>query len=291
MSQISIDVYSYAYYGRTSRHEEHTCGPTPLPNSRSSIHLPSGLNMTRAEQMPLAPSLRTTRSRVNPTVTLYSLDPPTVASGGERHATAATTALPDATEPSKISNRSGEKSRFFSDDPGAVQRVKRESDIEEKTALNGATPRKRRKLIDEGVEDAAQAKSASPVSSSSSLSPPPQHEEPSSRATVKPEPPATPSRRSTRAHKTPQTYTIIKTERDMSPLKSVKDESATPARTPRIKKESTAKPRPSTPIKLKLDKPHPEPPRWRRQYELIEKMREKIVAPVDTLYVEHGPGQ
>jgi hypothetical protein len=238
-----------------------------------------------------APSLRTTRSRANPTVTLYSLDPPTVASGGEQHATAATNALPDATEPSKISNRYGEKSRFFSDDPGAAQRVKRESDIKERMALDGATPRKRRKLINEGVRNAGQAKSASPMSLSSSLSPPPPHREPSLAVRVKPEPPTTPSRRFTRSQKTPQTDIAINAETNISPLKSVKDESATPARTPRIKKESTAKPRPSTPIKLKLDKPHPEPPRWRRQYELIEKMREKIVAPVDTLYVEHGPGQ
>lgn len=59
----------------------------------------------------------------------------------------------------------------------------------------------------------------------------------------------------------------------------IEDMVATPASKP------AKSPRPYTPtkVKLALDKPHPEPKNWRRQYELIEKMREKIVAPVDTL--------
>jgi hypothetical protein len=48
---------------------------------------------------------------------------------------------------------------------------------------------------------------------------------------------------------------------------------------PKTKKSPAKKPT----IKLKLDKPHAEPKNWERQYGLIEVMREKIVAPVDTL--------
>jgi hypothetical protein len=48
---------------------------------------------------------------------------------------------------------------------------------------------------------------------------------------------------------------------------------------PEKKKKESKKPI----IKLKLDKPHPAPPRWERQSELIDTMRKKIVAPVDTL--------
>lgn len=38
-------------------------------------------------------------------------------------------------------------------------------------------------------------------------------------------------------------------------------------------------------IQLALDKPHPAPKNWERQYELIEKMRKGIVAPVDDMLV------
>ena len=48
---------------------------------------------------------------------------------------------------------------------------------------------------------------------------------------------------------------------------------------PKPKKSPAKKPT----IKLKLDKPHAEPKNWERQYGLIEVMRAKIVAPVDTL--------
>jgi hypothetical protein len=75
------------------------------------------------------------------------------------------------------------------------------------------------------------------------------------------------------------------TKGEQSPLNDIEDLTPPPPNqaTPTLK--STPKPRAYTPtkIRLSLDKPHPEPPHWRRQYELIEKMREKIVAPVDTL--------
>lgn len=37
---------------------------------------------------------------------------------------------------------------------------------------------------------------------------------------------------------------------------------------------------------LALDKPHPEPARWKEQYALIEHMRKGIIAPVDTMGCE-----
>jgi hypothetical protein len=39
-------------------------------------------------------------------------------------------------------------------------------------------------------------------------------------------------------------------------------------------------------IQLALDKPHPAPKNWERQYELIERMRKRIVAPVDDMGCE-----
>jgi endonuclease-3 len=44
-------------------------------------------------------------------------------------------------------------------------------------------------------------------------------------------------------------------------------------------KKAKSKPLPQ----LVLDKPHPEPPRWREQHRLIERMRKGIVAPVDDM--------
>ena len=44
-------------------------------------------------------------------------------------------------------------------------------------------------------------------------------------------------------------------------------------------KSSTKKPLPL----VALDKPHPAPPRWERQYALIKRMRDGILAPVDTM--------
>lgn len=232
------------------------------------------------------PSLRTTRSRINPTVTLYSLDPQNVPIG--IHSPPSTTSSVPAGELQNAAHAkdSGEKSRFFPGKAGAMprHRIERDSNIDEETAADEAAPRKRRKVVVESDGDAVAPTLASPSSSLSSLSPPPHVEEAVLLATVKSEPPATPLRRLTRAQKPPQTNASVKTEAE-TPLRAVKEESGTPARTPKVKKD--AKPRTSTPIKLKLDKPHPEPPRWRRQYELIEKMREKIVAPVDTLYVVH----
>jgi hypothetical protein len=178
-----------------------------------------------------------------------------------------------------------EKSRFFSGKAASAKKQRNRRNIDEKTEVEEGTPRKRRKIVAAVDGDAVAPTFASPSSSSSSLSPPPHFGESALPVTVKPEPPATPLRRVPRAQRTPQTNAVVKAEAE-TPLRVVKDESGTLARTPKVKKE--AKPRTSTPIKLKLDKPHPEPVRWRRQYELIEKMREKIVAPVDTLYVLHG---
>lgn len=248
------------------------------------FYKPSPDNMTVSNPPANAPSLRTTRSRINPTVTLYSLDPQTVPIQVEsRASTSSVHAAPDE-EAAKRKNLE-EKSRFFAGKAGSPskQRINSGNDVD--TGADEATPRKRRKVVAVTAGDAVAPTLASPYSSSSSLSPPPHFGESALPVTVKPEPPATPLRRVPRAQRTPQTNAVVKAEAE-TPLRVVKEESGTLARTPKVKKE--AKPRTSTPIKLKLDKPHPEPVRWRRQYELIEKMREKIVAPVDTLYVLHG---
>lgn len=68
-------------------------------------------------------------------------------------------------------------------------------------------------------------------------------------------------------------------------LVSVDDVSIEP-RTPSTPSRKKSTGSSGTPIKLSLDKPHPEPARWRRQYTLIESMRSRIVAPVDTLGCE-----
>ncbi|QRW00820.1 HhH-GPD superfamily base excision DNA repair protein [Ceratobasidium sp. AG-Ba] len=48
-------------------------------------------------------------------------------------------------------------------------------------------------------------------------------------------------------------------------------------------KKSNASPRKKKGIVMELDKPHPAPPNWEKQYKLIEEMRENIQAPVDTM--------
>ncbi|CAE6345384.1 unnamed protein product [Rhizoctonia solani] len=56
-----------------------------------------------------------------------------------------------------------------------------------------------------------------------------------------------------------------------------------------VKKESTSasptkkKPAKQKPIVMELEKPHPAPPNWEKQYSLIEDMRSRIDAPVDTM--------
>lgn len=99
---------------------------------------------------------------------------------------------------------------------------------------------------------------------------------------VKAEPPASPIRSldlSSYAY-TPPTSTPprkrVKREND-PPATPGNDGKPKPAATPQSGKK--AKPFPQ----LALDKPHPEPPRWREQYRLIERMRKGIVAPVDDM--------
>ncbi|ORY78466.1 DNA glycosylase [Leucosporidium creatinivorum] len=55
----------------------------------------------------------------------------------------------------------------------------------------------------------------------------------------------------------------------------------------KVAKKATT-PRKPKPFQEKLDKAHPEPKRWREQYEAIRKQRETIVAPVDTMGCEQG---
>jgi endonuclease-3 len=88
--------------------------------------------------------------------------------------------------------------------------------------------------------------------------------------------PTTPTRRIPRSTRT--TTAVVDLE-DLTPPPSTSTATTTEARR-NPKKERSYTP---TKIKLSLDKPHPEPKGWRRQYELIERMRERIVAPVDTL--------
>ncbi|KAM0792169.1 hypothetical protein ACM66B_004866 [Microbotryomycetes sp. NB124-2] len=54
------------------------------------------------------------------------------------------------------------------------------------------------------------------------------------------------------------------------------------------RKSSTPSPRKPKVHVEKLDKPHPEPTKWRKQYEIIQEQRKRIVAPVDTMGCEQG---
>ncbi|KAG9120513.1 DNA N-glycosylase and apurinic/apyrimidinic (AP) lyase [Ceratobasidium sp. 392] len=49
------------------------------------------------------------------------------------------------------------------------------------------------------------------------------------------------------------------------------------------KKTTNTSPRKQKKIVMELDKPHPAPPNWERQYKLIEEMRANVQAPVDTM--------
>ncbi|QRV86771.1 HhH-GPD superfamily base excision DNA repair protein [Ceratobasidium sp. AG-Ba] len=77
-----------------------------------------------------------------------------------------------------------------------------------------------------------------------------------------------------------------------TPLKKLKieDEAETEEVKPKTKTQKTsptkklnASPRKKKGIVMELDKPHPAPPNWEKQYKLIEEMRENIQAPVDTM--------
>jgi hypothetical protein len=232
------------------------------------------------------PSLRTTRSRINPTVTLYSLNSQNILIEAEPRMQERPEETSVVKEGGGASGEESTRSRFFG---GSTSGSRQDHpDINEKRkrsgiATNSPQLEKRRKLDDKDDVNGVRLEPASPASSTSTLSPPPRIAGQSVPAfnNVKAEPPATPLRRITRNQ---ASCTLVDPKMESTPMRTVKHEEPTSVRkTPKIKGESSAKPRPSTPIKLKLDKPHPEPPRWRRQYELIEKMREKIVAPVDTL--------
>lgn len=99
---------------------------------------------------------------------------------------------------------------------------------------------------------------------------------------VKAEPPASPIRSldlSSYAYTPPvSTPPRKRVKREQDPLATPGTEGESkPATTPSSAKKS--KPFPQ----LALDKPHPEPARWREQYRLIERMRRGIVAPVDDM--------
>lgn len=92
--------------------------------------------------------------------------------------------------------------------------------------------------------------------------------------TVKPTLNVKPTSSSAKPHQSLQES--IKTEPEPESLVAIQDvKPPTPTRS-----KST-----SHGLQLSLAKPHPAPPRWAEQYALIERMRSKIIAPVDTLFV------
>lgn len=259
---------------------------TTAPSKRSTYTTASSSKkntptMTGPTQSSNAPSLRTTRSRANPTVTLYSLDTQSVPVQVRGAVTETSEQGPKMKEESAVAQEPVKQSRFFAGDTSGTKQGPSQSNDAGKRSRPNVDSSQHAKRQKVGLVNDGQPALTSPTSTTSTLSPPPRigsvvHP---NAVMVKPEPPATPLRRPTRSRTGP----CKDAEKESTPLRTVKAEEATSVRkTPKIKKEGPT-PRPSTPIKLKLDKPHPEPPRWRRQYELIEKMREKIVAPVDTL--------
>lgn len=223
-----------------------------------------------------ATSLRSTRSSANPNVTLYSLaetKPVTKSNDIEQSKSAICQPTREDTGTSQLSGQS----RFFPESSAAATR----------SVTSSSTPRKRRKIeIRNGLESyngEVKTEERSRSSSLSSLSPSmPQDTFDDDAIKVKLEAIATPDRRNSRRQagtsKTPAAvdgFVRLIKEEALTPLKDIQSLKG--------KNGSAAKPRPSTPIKLKLDKAHAEPPKWKRQYELIAKMRERIVAPVDTM--------
>lgn len=94
--------------------------------------------------------------------------------------------------------------------------------------------------------------------------------------------PATPSprKRVKREPITPQTAT----ETESDPLVKLEDVDAIDPLTPsRDTKPSTPRSSKKAMPQLALEKPHPEPAKWREQYRLLERMRKGIIAPVDTM--------
>ncbi|QRW15325.1 HhH-GPD superfamily base excision DNA repair protein [Ceratobasidium sp. AG-Ba] len=79
----------------------------------------------------------------------------------------------------------------------------------------------------------------------------------------------------------PQVTTLAK-----SPLKQLKLEDMSPKFKSKRSVEQaplSPSPRKKKAIAMELDKPHPAPPNWERQYKLIEEMRANVQAPVDTM--------
>lgn len=54
-------------------------------------------------------------------------------------------------------------------------------------------------------------------------------------------------------------------------------------------RKASASPKKPKPIRTALDVPHPAPENWRETYDAIKSMREKIVAPVDTMGCDQIP--
>jgi hypothetical protein len=87
-------------------------------------------------------------------------------------------------------------------------------------------------------------------------------------------------------HKLEETATASAFSTDNSKLEEIKPNagsqkvkaSASPS-----KKPATSSPRKQKAIVMELEKPHPAPPNWEKQYALIEEMRAGIEAPVDTM--------
>ncbi|KAJ9123077.1 hypothetical protein QFC22_001266 [Naganishia vaughanmartiniae] len=226
-------------------------------------------------------SLRSIRSRVNPNVTLYSLaeTKPLVGPSDVDQQQQSTVNNDFSIDPVPT------ESRFFSESSAAAKR-----------SATSTLTRKRRKIeVQDGRQMENQAgkstvrsRSSSPSSvSSSRLSEDPTYTD---AINVKLEAIATPRRRNLRRQTGIPTTPAVAT----TPAEVVKEELSTPLRqvaTLKRKNESATKPQPSTPIKLKLEKAHAEPPKWKRQYELISKMRERIVAPVDTMGCDTPNGE
>ncbi|TBU40249.1 DNA glycosylase [Dichomitus squalens] len=83
-----------------------------------------------------------------------------------------------------------------------------------------------------------------------------------------------------RASKTAKVTQLVKTEVDSE--EAAGSSTSAPA-TGRPKPKRVASPRKPRPIPTALETPHPAPPRWREAYDTIKRMRQRIVAPVDTM--------
>ena len=83
-----------------------------------------------------------------------------------------------------------------------------------------------------------------------------------------------------KAPRTAKSTTVVKTE---TQAEEVAGSSASAPARGRPKPRRVASPRKPKPIPTALETPHPAPPRWREAYDTIKRMRQRIVAPVDTM--------